>query len=104
LGVFGESEKAKTVVPNKVIDGIAFGVPVITGYSGGLDCFFDLNTDILSVGHNADALCNGMISVINMKNRDVDRRIEREKKIFNSFFSKEHFSRSIYFENLYQKI
>lgn len=41
MGIFGDSEKAKTVCANKVVDGVAFGTPVITAHSKGAEEFFE---------------------------------------------------------------
>lgn len=41
LGIFGTSDKAKTVCANKVVDGVAFKTPVLTAFSAGAEEFFD---------------------------------------------------------------
>ena len=39
LGSFGKTDKAKSVMPNKVVDALSFGLPVISGESSGLSEF-----------------------------------------------------------------
>ncbi len=41
LGVFGTSVKARVVVPNKVVDGLAIGRPVITAATPAIDRMLD---------------------------------------------------------------
>jgi glycosyltransferase involved in cell wall biosynthesis len=41
LGIFGRTEKAQRVVPNKVYQGVAMGRPVLTGDSPALREFFE---------------------------------------------------------------
>ena len=36
---FGKTDKAKSVMPNKVVDALSFGLPVISGESSGLSEF-----------------------------------------------------------------
>jgi glycosyltransferase involved in cell wall biosynthesis len=49
LGVFGDSYKTRYVVPNKVYEGLALGLPMITAESPALDEFFTPGEHLITV-------------------------------------------------------
>jgi len=49
LGVFGDSAKTRYVVPNKVYEGLALGLPVITAESPALEEFFTPGEHLVTV-------------------------------------------------------
>jgi len=40
LGIFGDSNKAKNTIPNKIIDSFSFGIPVLSMYTKSIDEYF----------------------------------------------------------------
>lgn len=96
LGTFGESEKAKTVIANKIIDGIALKAPVITGKSSGLCEFFDGNNDIYMIDNDSVQLVETIIQ-ITQKNLDIiQTNVEKARCIYQEFFSPESYQKKMY--------
>mgnify|MGYP000156266278 CR=1 FL=1 len=91
LGIFGDSGKAKTVIANKVIDGIAFKTPVITAYSTGIDLYFNGNEDLFLVKNTPEALAEKIIEVANTNNISIEKHIENSYKIYDENFSYQSF-------------
>lgn len=87
LGIFGNSEKAKCVVANKVIDGIASKTPVITGKSKGIDIYFNQVHDIYTVNNNPYDLADKIIEVKNKSYEEVKKNIDNAYVIYKQFFS-----------------
>lgn len=66
LGIFGSSTKAKSVVPNKVYQGLACKKAVVTMQSDVLYEFFD-DSDLIMTENNEKSLSNKLIELINSK-------------------------------------
>lgn len=95
LGIFGDSRKAKTVVANKVIDGIAFKTPTLTGESSGLYNFFDGEKDIFVVNNEPNEMAMKIIEIAQMHPETIKARIENSHKIYKDRFSYEEFKSNL---------
>jgi len=72
LGVFGRSEKAARVVPNKVYDALACGRPVVTADTpGARELLHDGETALLTPAGDAEALAAALRRLL-----DEDRRAQ----------------------------
>lgn len=64
LGIFGETDKAKRVIPNKVFQAMASGVPVITGDSPAIAELFQNRKHVLTVPFgDAHALASAILEL-----------------------------------------
>lgn len=63
LGVFGQSQKARSVVPNKVYQGLACGKTVVTMRSSAIDEFFG-EKDLLQCENTPEALAKTLSECI----------------------------------------
>ncbi len=87
IGAFGQSEKAKYVVPNKVVDGMSFKLPVITGPSTGVFEFCGGNDDIFIVNSNEPiAIAEQIIDISKMSIIDIQHRVDVAYKIYEDNF------------------
>lgn len=89
LGIFGNTSKAKRVIPNKVYCGIAMKKPVITGDSPAIREFFEHKKHVYLVPMaDAEALAEGILEL--KENEDLREKIaENGYKIFQERFTSE---------------
>lgn len=99
LGVFGNSDKAKTVLPNKVLDGIAFKTPVLTQNSLGVNEFFSDNVNIFTCENDPHIMAEKIIQIYNMPYSMVEPIVENSYSIFMDNFSFDAFKTNV-FKNL----
>lgn len=95
LGVFGESEKAYTVVPNKVVDAMAFGIPCVTGESKGAREFFDGENDVVLVRHSPEELATAILKQMHKDYMDIEWQVKLTDEIYKNNFSEHAFEHNI---------
>ena len=95
LGIFGDSEKAKVVVANKVVDGISFQAPVLTGESRGIDCYFNKKDDIYMVENTPEAIAKAVMKIKDLDIKEVERHTQNGYKIYMREFSERSFATRI---------
>ncbi|PZL77905.1 hypothetical protein CI088_01250 [Enterococcus plantarum] len=95
LGIFGDSLKAKHVVANKVIDGIAFKTPTITGNSSGLCEFFNGEKNIFIVHNEPKDIAKKILEISEMDLKTLETRIENSYNIYEENFSYENFKKNM---------
>jgi len=105
LGIFGQSMKARTVIANKVIDGIAFRTPVITAHSHGLQEYFSGNDDIFMTQNTPEALAE-MIEYVANNHINLDLNIGKAFTIYKNHFTPEIFTGklSVYLEEFMKSV
>ena len=64
LGIFGESEKAKSVIPNKVYQSTACRKCTVTMNASVLNEFYE-NNDLVTCSNTPESLANTLIELIN---------------------------------------
>ena len=101
LGIFGNSTKAKSVVANKVIDGIDFGTPVITGTSTGLDIYFD-SSSLIIIDNSPEILADAIETIYNESFENIEKMTNKAYDIYKSYFSEDVFSLTL--RNIINKI
>lgn len=91
LGVFGDSSKAKYIMPNKVIDGMSFKIPVLTAHSTGTEEFCDGENDIFIVNNTPEDIAKKIIEIANMSLEIIQKRVDNAYLIYKKNFSSGNF-------------
>jgi glycosyltransferase involved in cell wall biosynthesis len=92
LGIFGNSSKAKIVLANKIIDGVAFKTPVVTAPSSGLFDFFNGKDDIYIAENNSESLALQIELLSKMDYSEIRSRIENAYRVYDKNFTPERFN------------
>ena len=95
LGTFGDSSKAKNVIANKIIDGIALKSPVITGYSAALKEYFQGEDDIFMIENTSEQLAEKIKEVSKKDYDNIKKNIENSYGVYLKTFAPENFKREI---------
>ena len=95
LGNFGDSEKAKNVLVNKLIDGVAMRAPVLTGESVAPREFFNGETDIFYTKNRGESIAQSVELISNMKLEIIRSRTNNAYEIYKRNFSVQNFKEKI---------
>jgi hypothetical protein len=95
LGNFGDSEKAKNVIVNKVIDGISMKIPVLTGESNANANYFDNFSDIWNCDNTSESIKNSIFDISQCEKKEIEMRVENSYKIYQDNFSINNFKKNI---------
>ncbi|EMK3755669.1 glycosyltransferase [Providencia rettgeri] len=94
LGNFGSSEKAKTVLVNKIVDTVALNLPCLTMQTKACDEFFIANENIFLTKEDPtpEDIANAIIKII--ANEDNLFKVSNSGHcVYNNYFSPEAFSK-----------
>lgn len=95
LGIFGDTEKARRVVPNKVYEGLAMAKPVITGDSPAIREFFTPGEHLHTVPMaDPEALAEAILNLA--RDEEYRRHLAQQGyKHFQAHFTPEHIGRRV---------
>ena len=92
MGIFGDSQKAKTVLANKVMEGIAYKIPTITAKSKGVEEYFT-NDQILIINNTAEDIANAVQQLLEYPLEKVRKMTEAAFSVYAEHFDDGVFSR-----------
>ena len=88
LSIFGDSEKSKTVLPNKTLDGCAMRCLVLSGKSGGTSEYFD-DSSLFLCDRTAESIADKIEEIYFADKDQLKKKIEKAYSIFEKEFSTE---------------
>lgn len=94
LGNFGDSKKAKNVLVNKVVDGVAMRAPVLTGESIAPKEYFNEETIFYSK-NEPQLIAREIIKVAKINQVIIQNRVKDSYLIFQNKFSVEAFYKNL---------
>ncbi len=94
LGNFGDSEKAKNVIVNKLIDSVALKLPVLMGESFATKEFFS-EDDIFYSLNSPESIANKIYEISFIESEIIKQRINKSYKIYEANFSVKSFVKNL---------
>ncbi|CAA9569049.1 hypothetical protein AVDCRST_MAG81-1565 [uncultured Synechococcales cyanobacterium] len=93
LGIFGNTDKAYNVIPNKLIESLPLGIPTLTMNSSVLREFFEPEIDFWTCEPSPKAISEAIIALISNTPTPVDWQQTRQKVL--SIFSVTHYKKIV---------
>ncbi|WP_375325923.1 glycosyltransferase [Flagellimonas sp. GZD32] len=91
LGAFGNTEKAMTVITNKLVDAISMKIPVVTCHSNGAKEYFFDTIDLFYSSNEPEELADTLLEISKKTNHEIHQLTNSAFVKFKSSFSKEAF-------------
>lgn len=79
LGIFGNTDKASNVVPNKLIEALSMGIPTLTMNSPALREFFNPETDLWTCEPSPESIAESVLTIAGGAAYPVDWEQTRQK-------------------------
>ena len=79
LGIFGDTEKAKAAVPNKLIEALTLGIPSLTMSTSALEEFFEPGVDFWTCESSPEAIADAIAQIYERTACQIDWKKTREK-------------------------
>lgn len=79
LGIFGNTDKASNVVPNKLIEALSMGIPTLTMNSPALREFFNPETDLWTCEPSPESIAEAVLTIAGGAAYPVDWEQTRQK-------------------------
>ncbi|MBE9068950.1 glycosyltransferase, partial [Leptolyngbya cf. ectocarpi LEGE 11479] len=84
LGIFGDTEKAKAAVPNKLIEALTLGIPCLTMSTPALEEFFEPGVDCWTCESSPEAIADTISQIYEKTAYQVDWD-KTQKKVYQTF-------------------
>jgi glycosyltransferase involved in cell wall biosynthesis len=81
LGIFGDTEKARNAIPNKLIEALSMEIPTLTMASSALQEFFNPATDLWVCQPSPESIAKSIIAIISDLVFPVDWKQTRKKVV-----------------------
>ncbi len=101
LGHFGDSLKAKNVLGNKLLDGVAMKAPLLTGESAATREYFSDEEIFFSSNVPVD-IARKITEISRFKQENINERVDRAYNIFLENFSETAFRRNL--DRVFEKL
>lgn len=95
IGNFGDSEKSKNVLINKILDASAMKLNLFTGYSKAVMEFFDEEDSLFMSGCKPEAIATKIEEICDTSREELKRRIEKSYQIYENNFALNIFEQKI---------
>ena len=79
LGIFGNTDKAHNVVPNKLVEALSMKIPTLTMNSPALREFFNPETDFWTCEPSPDSIAESILTIVSGAAYPVDWEQTRQK-------------------------
>lgn len=79
LGIFGNTDKARNAVPNKLIEALSMGIPTLTMNSPALKEFFNPETDLWTCEPSPESIALSILTIAGGAAYSVDWEQTRQK-------------------------
>jgi len=93
LGIFGNTDKAFNVIPNKLIESLSLGIPTLTMNSPALREFFEPEIDFWTCEPSPKSIAEAIIALISNTPTPVNWQQTRQKVL--SIFSVTHYKKVV---------
>lgn len=84
LGIFGNTDKARNAVPNKLVEALSLGIPTLTMNSTALQEFFNPATDFWTCDPSPEAIAESILLIASGTAYPVDW-LQTRQKVLDTF-------------------
>ena len=91
LGNFGDSEKSRNVLINKILDAAAMKVNLLTCYSEAVMEYFDEEKNLFMCECNGESIATAIVKFIDSSKEDLKERIDNAYDVYEKNFSVDSF-------------
>lgn len=102
LGTFGDSEKAKNVITNKLLDACSMKSIIITGYNNAVSEYFTGTNDIFMCDNTPQMIATRIEAIMEMDKSEIQNCINRSFNIYKEHFSVQAFKQNL--DNLFYRL
>ncbi len=87
MGVFGDSEKARSVIVNKAVEAAGMKIPILTQHSEAFSEFFQDGRSIFMCEPSIEVIADNILSIKSMTVAEVEHIVNNSFKVFQDNFS-----------------
>jgi len=86
IGSFGLSQKARTVITNKLLDSVSLKIPVLTQASSGVLEYFN-ESELFYSENNPSSIAKKILYITKLSKNEIVTKVDKAYLIFEKYFS-----------------